>query len=119
MRVLKPGGVLRLAFPDIHLQVERYLEHRDADRFIADTLMTQERPHSLRDRPQMLLVGSRHHLWMYDGNSLSRLLTQHGFVNASPMPKGQTRIADPGPLYLSVRAQESGYVEAEKPGGIQ
>jgi hypothetical protein len=101
------------------LQVQQYLEHQDADRFIADTLMTQERAQSLCERLHLMLVGSRHHLWMYDGDSLSRLLAQRGFVNASPMPKGQTRIVDPGPLNLSERPQDSGYVEAEKPSKAQ
>jgi predicted SAM-dependent methyltransferase len=116
MRVLKPGGVLRLAFPDINLYVAQYLEHRDADRFVASTLMTHARPRSLSEHVQSLIVGDRHHLWMYDGESLSRLLTKHGFVNASPMPKGETRIVNSGPLNLSERPQDSAYVEAEKPG---
>ncbi len=118
MRVLKPGGIVRLAFPDIHWQVAQYQEHRDADRFVEYSLMTQPRPRSLSERLHYIVVGSRHHLWMYDGESLSRLLNQRGFINALPMPKGQTKITDPGPLDLNERSHESGYAEAEKPAGI-
>ncbi len=115
MRVLQPGGTIRLVFPDIQHYVQKYLQNRDADEFVAGTLMTQSRPRTLAERLHMLFVGARHHLWMYDGESLSRLLTHHGFVNASPLPAGQTKMADCGALDLSERSENSGYVEAEKP----
>jgi predicted SAM-dependent methyltransferase len=118
MRVLQPGGILRLAFPDIRLYVRQYLEHQDADQFVADTLMAQQRPKSWAEKLSMLLVGSRHHLWMYDGNSLCRLLTRIGFVNAASLASGETRIPSPAPLDLCERAYASAYVEAEKPGRI-
>jgi SAM-dependent methyltransferase len=89
LRVLMPGGVIRLAFPDIRKQANHYMEHGDADRFIAGTLMTEARPATLTQRIQLLIVGYRQHLWMYDGQSLSRLLTQRGFVNAQPRPQAK------------------------------
>jgi predicted SAM-dependent methyltransferase len=118
MRVLQPGGILRLAFPDIRLYVRQYLEHQDADQFVADTLMAQQRPKSWAVKLTMLLVGSWHHLWMYDGNSLCRLLAAKGFVKVASLAAGETHIPNPGPLDLSERADASAYVEAEKPGTV-
>jgi hypothetical protein len=62
-----------------------------------------------------MLVGPRHHLWMYDGNSLRALLERHGFVNASELPPGKTHIPETGALDLAEKADESVYVEAQKP----
>jgi len=62
-----------------------------------------------------LLVGDRHHAWMYDGRSLSRLLADHGFLGPGVLAPGETTIADPGALDLCERADESVYVEARKP----
>jgi hypothetical protein len=39
MRVLRPGGVLRLAVPDIRQLVQNYMTTGDADEFVASTLM--------------------------------------------------------------------------------
>lgn len=118
LRVLQPGGILRLAFPDIRHYVRQYLEHQDADQFVADTLMAQQRPKSWAEKLTMLVVGFRHHLWMYDGNSLCRLLTAKGFVNVASLVAGETHIPNPAPLDLSERADASAYVEAEKPHSI-
>ena len=49
---------------------------------------------------------------MYDGKSLTRLLSEAGFVDARVMPAGLTNIADPHGLDLAERAAESVYVEA-------
>lgn len=114
-RVLKPGGIIRLAVPDLRGQVQGYLESNDADAFIAGTHLTQERPRTLAKRLRILFVGTRHHQWMYDGASLSRLLISEGFENASVVPAGASRIPDPGNLDLSERKDESVYVEAENP----
>jgi hypothetical protein len=51
---------------------------------------------------------------MYDGNSLSRLLQRHGFVDVEIMPAGKTKINEPGSLNLYERRTESVYVEAKK-----
>jgi len=64
----------------------------------------------------MLLMGTRHHQWMYDGGSLCSLLQKHGFTKVQVVSPGQTRIADHQPLNLQERVLESVYVEAQKPG---
>jgi SAM-dependent methyltransferase len=114
-RVLCPGGVVRIAAPDLSRLVGDYLASGDADRFVAHTRMGLDRPEGLRGWARWTLVGPRHHLWMYDGKSLTRLLRETGFDDPVIVPPGTTRIAEPGRLDLSERAAESVYVEAIRP----
>lgn len=111
-RVLVSGGILRLAVPDLGRLVDAYLRDRDADSFVAGTHLAMTRPRSLARRLQVALVGPRHHLWMYDGDSLVRFLLRAGFRDAVVLPPGRTTIAAPDPLNLAERAEESVYVEA-------
>jgi SAM-dependent methyltransferase len=113
-RVLRPGGVLRLAAPDLALLIGKYVATGDADAFVEDIYMGQARPAGLLPRAKFAFVGPRHHLWMYDGQSLSRLLGDAGFADVAVMPAGKTNIADPEGLDLEERAEESVYVEAVK-----
>ena len=114
-RILRPGGIIRIAVPDIKKQVSQYIESDDADAFIEATNLCLTGTRSLAQRLRLLLIGSRNHKWMYDGNSLSVLLQKHGFIKAEVMPAGQTKIHDHEPLDLQERVSESVYVEAEKP----
>jgi len=114
-RILRSGGIIRLTVPDLHKQVRQYVETGDADIFIGGTHLSQPRPRTIAQRLRILLVGTRHHQWMYDGHSLCRLLLNHGFVNASIVKAGETRIRNPEPLDLKERFSESVYVEAENP----
>jgi SAM-dependent methyltransferase len=116
-RVLRPGGIIRLAAPDLALLADRYQFTQDADEFVLSTYMTQERPAGLRSRAKLALIGPRHHLWMYDGSSLTRLLRDGGFTRAAVVPAGETTIPDAGSLDLKERAHESVYAEAVSPGG--
>lgn len=114
-RILCPGGIFRIAVPDLEKQVTDYQESGDADAFLKATHLCAPRARSFAERLRLLLAGPRHHQWMYDGRSLARVLQEHGFVNAEVLPAGQTRIAGPSALDLGERAAESVYVEAEKP----
>jgi predicted SAM-dependent methyltransferase len=113
-RVLRPGGIIRLAVPDIHRQVSRYIELGDADGFMEGTHLCQPRPRSIAQRLRLMVIGNRNHHWMYDGNSLAALLKRHGFVRPEVVPAGETRIAGHEPLDLRERCSESVYVEAQK-----
>jgi len=115
-RLLRPGGIIRIAVPDIKRQIAQYNEDGDADAFIEATHLCVPRPRSLAQKLRLLWVGPRHHQWMYDGNSLSALLEKHDFIEAEVMPAGLTKILDHEPLDLQERSFESVYVEAEKPG---
>jgi predicted SAM-dependent methyltransferase len=114
-RILRPGGVVRIAAPDIARLVQKYLATGDADGFIAATHMGLNRPADIMAWMKWVLVGPRHHLWMYDGHSLAKLLREAGFADVAIMPPGKTNIADPGDLDLEERASESVYAEAIQP----
>jgi predicted SAM-dependent methyltransferase len=114
-RLLRPGGTIRIAIPDIKKMVDHYNETGDADSFIESTHLCVSRPRSVAQRLRLLLVGTRHHQWMYDGRSLSNLLRTHGFMGTEVMPTGTTTICQCHPLDLHERASESIYVEAQKP----
>lgn len=115
MRILQPGGRLRLAVPDLRRHAERYMREGDADTFVSDTLMGTDRPTTFGGWLHHVVIGARHHLWMYDGASLARLLEAAGFLNAVVLEAGQTTIADTGPLDLHERHEDSVYVEAVRP----
>jgi SAM-dependent methyltransferase len=114
-RVLAPGGVVRIAAPDLSKLIRDYGLKGDADEFVGGLHMGLNRPAGLRDWVKWAVVGPRHHLWMYDGESLRRLLGQARFTDAAVMPPGSTMIAEPGQLDLAERAEESVYVEAVRP----
>lgn len=115
-KLLRPGGILRLAVPDLRKHADWYLESGDADDFISGILVCQPRPRTMLDRVRAAFIRPTHHLWMYDGPSLCRLLLAHGFEKPEIMPPGQTRIRDAGKLNLQEALRESVYVEAENPG---
>jgi SAM-dependent methyltransferase len=115
-RVLRPGGILRVAAPDISRIVDLYVATGDADEFVAGTNMSLAKSTDLLSRMRLALTGPRHHLWMYDGRSLTELLSNAGFNAVSTMPPGKTNIANPGRLDLEERAEESVYVEGVRSG---
>jgi predicted SAM-dependent methyltransferase len=114
-RILCSGGIIRLAVPDIRMRVEKYIATNNADAFVESTSMTTPRPRTLSKRLGILLVGTRHHQWMYDGLSLSRLLEAQGFISPLILKAGETQINAPQNLDLYERADESVYVEAVYP----
>jgi hypothetical protein len=116
-RVLIPGGIIRVAVPDVQYHVNRYVTDGDADGLLARLYLTRSRPKTWLARALHLLVGDRQHQWMYDGASLCRLLASAGFEAPQVMPAGTTLIPDPGSLNLAERSPESVFVEARNPGG--
>ncbi len=114
-RALMPGGVIRIAVPNIAWQVENYLKDGDADEFIRHTKLPRNKPKSTFAILKQLYLGDRDHKWMYDGPSMCRLLAEAGFVDPQVAPSGTTRIESPGQLNLSERDPESVFVEAINP----
>ena len=78
------------------------LAGRDIDQYLES--------HAKKDLLRFITCGS-----VDDGKSLCRLLETLGFVEATQVPVGSTRIPNPGPLNLRERESESVYVEAIKP----
>jgi len=113
-RVLVPGGIIRIAVPDLQKLVDEYVAEGNAESFLERTFLARPRRETLLEKLGYLVVGDRHHLWMYDGPSLCRLLTAMGFREPRTMQPGSTAIPDPGELNLYERADESVYVEAFK-----
>jgi len=111
-RVLRSGGFLRIAVPDLRLLAESYLASGDADAFIGATLLAVPKARGLLQRIKSAIVGARHHNWMYDAASLCMLLSENGFGEPIALRAGVTRIPNPGELNLYERHEESLYVEA-------
>ena len=117
-RILQPGGIIRIAVPDLQKLVYTYLKSVDADALVEGTQLIHPKPQGICQRLSLLFIGSRHHQWMYDGTSLCNLLSSLDFIDACVVPEGETNISNPWPLNLSERQSESVYVEAEKPNSI-
>lgn len=107
-RVLAPGGVIRIAVPDLRMIVSEYETDGNAEGLIQRLLLADER---LGVRRAVRATG---HRWMYDGESLRRTLTEAGFRDALVLPAGATAIPSPGELNLREREGESVYVEARR-----
>ena len=114
-RVLVPGGIVRIAVPDLRYHVDCYTTHADADAFMDAVRLGRTRPKGLRQKVMSAVAGDREHHWMYDGESMSKLLQSCGFVDPRVMPPGKTTIVDPGALDLSERVPQSVFVEATNP----
>ncbi len=72
-RLLKPGGILRLAVPDLQMIAERYGRDGDADGFMTALGIELDKPTGLVARLRYaFLTGFRLHHWMYDAASLEQ-----------------------------------------------
>jgi hypothetical protein len=114
-RVLVNNGIIRIAVPDLRYHIDNYLKEKNGDAFVENLKIARPRLGGLIDKSKHLLIGERHHLWMYDGESLSRLLLKSGFSNPQVLKAGETTIPNPGDLDLAERAPESVFVEAINP----
>ena len=110
-RVLKPGGVLRIVVPDLRVTVNDYVAKGNADIFLDHLQLALDKPHGLKSHVRHLLVGDRNHHWLYDGRSMSRLLSENGFEEVEILEPGITRIIEPGDLDLTERVGESAFLE--------
>lgn len=115
LRVLEPGGVLRVAVPDLRMMAESYLAGGAADTFVQSLLLAPPRAKTLPQIIRFLVTGNRSHQWMYDGASLAKLLAEAGFESPRVLPPGETTLRDPAGLDLHQREDESVYVEAIAP----
>jgi len=115
MRVLQPGGIIRLAVPDLRRMITDYETDSKADRLVSRTQLAHTRPQTILQKLRWLFVADRsHHRWMYDAESLALLLAKVGFTHVLVQPAGTTAISNPGDLNLREREDESLYVEAQR-----
>lgn len=108
-RVLKPGGVLRLALPDLEHAIQAYLD-RDMSYF----LIPDSDIRSLGGKlvAQLTWYGYSRTLFTFD--FVEELLYGAGFRLVSRCTFGETAHADPSIAELDNRERESLFVEAVK-----
>lgn len=111
-RCLKPGtGCLRLIVPSLSFIVDEYLDNKDADYFVTRLVMATPVPKTLPEKLLQLVFGFRHHLWMYDDQSLSKIISDCGFDDVKVVEPGRTTMPNVGNLDLNERGAESIIVE--------
>jgi hypothetical protein len=115
LRIIRPGGIIRIVVPDLRKLVNIYLDSRDADAFVKATHLCIQKPRGCIEYFKFLFAGPRHHHWMYDGDSLCSVLADYGFIEPDIVNAGHTRIKNPEPLDLYERESDSVYVEAIRP----
>ena len=109
LRVLGPGGVLRVVVPDLALIVQEYVA--DGSPQAAQTfLLRLSLNHSLHD---FVHPGSNHSQ-MFDAKSLVDLLREAGFARVEVSSYRKSAIPEIDQLDLEVRRRESLYVEGVK-----
>ena len=113
-RCLVNGGILRIAVPDLRKQVMQYVEHSNADMFLERSHLSFGELSSFKQKLKLLIVGFRHHQWMYDSESLSKLLLNNGFSKVFVFDAGETVIKEHDGLNLFERENISLYIEAIK-----
>lgn len=126
-RALAPGGVLRLAVPDLERKARDYLKLIEragtgeqvpspADEFMRSTLLGVESRLRLRTPVGIYrALFARHvHQWMWDAPSLIALIQEAGFREVHQRGFHESRILEVGLLDLESRKKDSFYVEARK-----
>ena len=114
-RALAPGGILRIAVPDLLPLARAYVAGGTADAFLSSCVLELDKPRGLAAKLHYFIFAGREHHWMYDGASLSRLMSEAGFAGVEILEAGRTSLPDPGELNLREREAESVYVEGRKP----
>lgn len=117
-RVLRPGGILRLAVPDLEFVVVRYIRGRDDGRpNAADDLnrlfysMPDSRSGPLLHRLAIALL-HRPHQWMYDFRSMADRMERAGFTQVARFSCAEGRL--PQVELLDVRPR-SLFIEGVRP----
>lgn len=120
LRVLKPGGTIRISIPDISKMFEVYLDLQKIDpanaaRQVNITWWGYEKdlpPGSIFAKLSRLFI--RDHQWHYDLTSIKELLKQSGFKKISVCTFGKGKTPDLKKLELAIHRPHSLYVEADK-----
>jgi predicted SAM-dependent methyltransferase len=107
---LKPGGVLRVALPDLKRIARAYVNGEiDADRFVERTYLAR-----IGDSCVESLLSGVGHRWMYDEESFRFLLCMKGYREIDARQYRMSRLAALTEMDLAERKEESFYIEAVK-----
>lgn len=110
-RVLKTGGTLHMIVPDLEELINKYLKNKEnniedaADIFILDSLLSKKSKGTLKYRLMEFSGGfGLQHRWMYDFNSLKKLLLNYNFelIEMEEIPSKTFRLND-GSVHLFCR----------------
>jgi len=107
LRVLQPGGVLRLSTPDAGLYLRSYAGDGEFLRHPAFGAA----PETRMDRVNHMMREGGQHLWVYDAESLVALLRAAGFTSVAERKFGESAHPRMRGLDAEGRAFESLYVE--------
>lgn len=114
-RVLRPGGVFRMAIPDLAICAEKYMNSRDADAFCASMGMGFRDEPSLVEKISLIAFGDRGHKWMYDGKSMKSFIERNSVFNDVVILKaGETTMEGNPMIDLREREGESVYLECRR-----
>jgi hypothetical protein len=117
-RVLEPGGLLRLATPDLSVVIDEYRagdrseSPTAADAFMSKLATYADRPGGTLARVAHRLSTGAPHQWLYDNESLVLLLRDGGF--GEPRIRG-FRDSDLPDIALLEHRADSQFVEARRP----
>lgn len=108
-RVLKPGGVFKIAVPDARIYIESYEKPDQFDPAKYCLYTPAYHYHSKIDFINYIAYMDGHHRYLFDNENLPIIIANIGFENV------KLREFEPG-LDLETRKHESIYAEARKPG---
>ena len=109
LRVLKPGGVLRLSLPDVNRGIRAFLEG-DRDYF----LVPDDDVRSLGGKFVVHMLWYGYSVTMFTDDFVDELLVKAGFRQVTPCRFRQTHSCWPEIVQLDNRERESIFVEAVK-----
>lgn len=92
MRVLRPGGVMRIAMPDLELAIQAYLDKGWKDKPFLERFGLG----FVKTRAELLNMNFSWwgHKWLYDWEELERRLSDAGFTNVKRCEWGKSEHKD-------------------------
>jgi len=114
IRILKPGGILRIVIPDMRRIINDYSSDGDMDKLIERSMLVNNYGNSLKAKLKYIMFGWRGHQWMYDEASFLKLLRNFNFQEIIVLEPGETHINDTTNINLYEKSGESIYFECIK-----